>query len=68
MTTHQERKQQYYPLLSVAEHEMEGNLLARVRCGEFEDEPVLTLVSGKSYNWYQYEEDRQYWEEEGFPS
>ena len=68
MTTHQERKQNYYPLLSVAEHEMEGNLLARVRSGEFEDEPIITLVSGKYYNWYQYEEDRQHWEEEGFPS
>lgn len=68
MTTPQEKIQQLYPLLSVPQHEMEGYLLAKVRYPEDNEVPVLTLVNGEFYPWYQYEQDRKQWEQDGFPA
>ena len=67
MTTEQEQQLIYHPLLSKVKHKMDGWLLVNVRRGEYKNDPILTFANGESYYWYQYEEDRMNWEEEGFP-
>ena len=68
MTILTKRQQEYYPLLSVAVHEMEGNLIAKVEYPKDNEVPILTLVNGETCSWYQYEQDRKRWAQEGFPA
>ena len=67
MTQQQIRKNQYYPLLSVPEHEMEGILIAFVR-NDYQSEIMLTLVNDTQISWKDYEPQRRTWEKEGYPS
>jgi len=62
MATQQEekRKQQYYPLLSVPQHEMEGWLIIGF-CGS-----LVVFVNGTREIWSKHLPIRQRWEKEGF--
>lgn len=67
MTSLYKLKQQYYPLLSAAEHEMEGFMIAFVK-NEYDGlyETCVTLVNGTTSSWLDYKEKRLQWEAEGF--
>ena len=65
--TENQRAQQYYPLLSVGEHEMEGELIASSKMGP-DGVPIIELVSGEPYTWPEYYEIRKRWEKEGYLS
>ena len=68
MTILTKRQNEYYPLLSVAVHEMEGNFITEVSYPKGNEFPTITLLNGETCSWYQYEQDRKRWEQEGFPA